>query len=200
MFLKKAKYYKDCSELPVGVFFKILETQDVNLLCYSGKKKGLTEIWEAIIKEYEILTGSPEYSTYLAKTNADCIRINRMNSLVGLYWLKHLDPNSDYAELERYWGVSGMDLSGIRTKILQERTKFNIDIVKRDAQKKLKGETKKQSIEDIKIMLAENLNLKYEIDTDKTSVKEWVAMCNRVEQKFKLLQHGRKDNSAGFNR
>jgi hypothetical protein len=199
MFLKKPKYYKDCSELPVGIFFKILETQDISLLCYYGKKKDLTEVWEAIIKEYEQLTGSPEYSTYLAKTNADCIRINRMNSLVGLYWLKHLDPTNDYSELETYWGVNGLDLNQIKTKLLQERTKFNIDIVKREAQKNLKGDKEKQSMEDIKIMLEENLNKDY-IDTEKVSVKEWVAMCKRVEQKFKSLQHGRKDNSAGLNR
>lgn len=193
MFLKKAKYYKDCSELPVGVFFKILETQDLNLLCYKGKKKDLEPIWEGIIKEYEILTGSPEYSTYLAKTNQDCIRINRMNSLIGLYWLKHLDPNSDYSELERYWGVSGMDLNGLKTKILQERTKFNIDQVKKEAQKNLKGEQESATIDDIKIWLQENLNIKYEIDTEKTSVKTWVSMVKRVEAKFKSLQHGRKD-------
>lgn len=195
MFLK-AKYYKDCSELPVGVFFKILETQDLNLLCYKGKKKGLDPIWEAIIKEYEQLTGSPEYSTYLAKTNQDCIRINRMNSLIGLYWLKHLDPNKehyDYSELEQYWGVSGMDLNGLKTKILQERTKFNIDQVKKEAQKNMKGEQKKQGMDDIKLWLEENLNIKYEIDVDKTSVKTWVSMVKRVEAKFKSLQHGRKD-------
>lgn len=195
----KPKYYKDCSELPVGIFFKILETQDLSLLCYKGKKKGLQEVWESIIKEYEQLTGIPEYSTYLAKTNADCIKINRMNSLIGLYWLKYLDPSNDHSALEDYWEVKGLDLNQIKTKILQERTKFNIELVKRESQKNIKGNKEKQSMEDIKIMLEENLNKDY-IDTEKVSVKEWVAMCKRVEQKFKSLQHGRKDNSTGFNR
>ena len=196
MIFQKAKYYSNCSELPIGIFFKILETKDLTLLCYRGIKKDLKDVWESIIREYEELTGSPEYSNYLSKTNSDCIRINRINSLIGLFWLKQLRPDDDYTSLEEYWNVKGIDRTSLKTKILQERTKLNIDIVKRQSQSKLKQPEKKQTIEDIKILLAENLNLKYEIDTSKTSVKEWVAMCKRVEEKFKSLQHGRGKNTS----
>jgi hypothetical protein len=184
----KPKYYKDCSELPAGIFFKILETQDVSLLCYKGKKKHLEPIWEGIVQEYEQLTASNDYSKYLTKTNSDCIKINRLNSLIGLYWLKHLNPDGDYSQLENYWGVVGLTKEQIRIKVLQERTKFDIDLLKREAQKNQKVEDKKQTVEDIKIMLEENLNKDY-IDMMKVSVKEWVAMIKRVIEKH----NGRKD-------
>lgn len=198
MLFKKPKYYKDCSELPIGIFFKILETKDVNLLLIKGKHKKLLEVWESILKEYEQLTGSPEYTNQLAKTNNECKKTIRLNAIIAIYWLLHFDKEGDYSEQLAYWNVTGKDETQVRTQILQEQTKLNIDRIKLEARQKLKQSTQEnKSFEDIKAIVEESRGGNY-IDSNKVTVKEWIAMCKRLEEKSKAIKsisNGRgKDN------
>jgi len=128
MFLKKPKYYRDCSELKAATFFKILKTQDKNLLCYYGKpkQKEVEAIWAAIEFEYEQLTSNPKYYHQLAEANRDCEDIIRNNGLILLYWKKKLPPDKDWSEDEIFWDVEGLDAEGIYTVILRERTRYKI--------------------------------------------------------------------------
>src|SRR5574343_363897 len=145
MFLKKPKYYRDCSELKAATFFKILKTQDKTLLCYEGKpkQKELDAIWAAIELEYETLTGNPKYYHHLAESNEECLDIIRNNGLILLYWKKKLAPDKDWSEDEKYWDVEGMDANGIYTLILRERTRFNIRRLQKEERERLKGEAHK---------------------------------------------------------
>jgi hypothetical protein len=199
--LRKAKYYKDCSELPVGTFFKILDKQDLTLLCYYGKLKAkeLQPIWELIISEYETLTGSPEYHNQLAKSNNDCIRITKLNAMIALFWLVHYDKDRDYSEELTYWGLRGNDEQSIKTQILLERTKLSIDQSKRKAKEQAKKfENEDKSFEDIKAIIEEWRSGNY-IDANKMTVKEWVSVCKRINQKskaIKALNDGRRANKG----
>lgn len=195
---KKAKIYKTCSELPIGVFFRILESNDLTLLCVEGKVKQdqLKLTWESIIKEYEVITGKPEYTNTLIRTIDDCKKIQRLNALTALFWMMCYEPNGDYAEHIEYWGIRGKDANSVKTQLLQERTKFNIDLIKREGKESVKA--RPQSFESLKAKVEYILNKDY-IDETRTSVKQWVEYCKLVEEKTKAIksvnERGRgKDN------
>lgn len=190
MFLKKPKYYRDCSELKAATFFKILKTQDKTLLCYEGKpkQKELDAIWAAIELEYETLTGNPKYYHQLAESNEECLDIIRNNGLILLYWKKKLAPDKDWSEDEKYWDVEGMDANGIYTLILRERTRFNIRRLQKEERERLKGEAHKPiTIERLKHIVEEALNKDF-IDFEKISVVEWVDMCNILNERAEAIK------------
>ena len=195
---KKAKRYKTCSELPIGVFFRILGSNDLTLLCVEGKAKQdqLKLTWESIIKEYEVITGKPEYTNTLIRTIDDCKKIQRLNALTALFWMMCYEPNGDYDEHIEYWGIRGKDANSVKTQLLQERTKFNIDLIKREGKESVKA--RPQSFESLKAKVEYILNKDY-IDEARTSVKQWVEYCKLVEEKTKAIksvnERGRgKDN------
>lgn len=196
---QRAKIYSSCSELPIGVFFRILETNNLMLLCHKGKAKQdqVDKIWESIIKEYEVLTGKPEYTNVLIRTIDDCKKVQRLNALTALYWLMCYEPNADYKEYFEYWGVRGSDANSVKTQLLQERTKFNIDLIKREGKETVK--VKPKSFESIKARVEYALN-KDCIDEAKTSVKQWIEYCNLVEEKTKAIksvnERGRGKNNG----
>ena len=195
---KKVKVYSNCSELPIGIFFKVLESNDLTLLCAEGKAKQdqLKRTWESIIKEYEVITGKPNYTNTLVRTIDDCKKIQRLNALTALFWMMCYEPSGDYKEYIEYWGVRGSDANSVKTQLLQERTKFNIDLIKREGKETVK--VKPQSFESLKAKVEYILNKDY-IDETRTSVKQWVEYCKLVEEKTKAIksvnERGRgKDN------
>lgn len=190
MFLKKPKYYRDCGELKAATFFKILKTQDKNLLCYYGKpkEKDVEEIWAAIELEYETLTGNPKYYHQLAESNNDCLDVIRNNGLILLYWKKKLAPDKDWSEDEIFWDVEGLDANGIYTVILRERTRYSIRKIQEEERNNLKnGSHKPITIERLKHIVEEALNKDF-IDFDKISVAEWVDMCNILNERAEALK------------
>lgn len=195
---KKAKIYSNCTELPIGVFFRVLDTNNLMLLCTEGKAKQdqLVNAWESIIKEYEILTGKPEYTNTLIRTINDCRKVQRINAMVALYWMMCYEPEKKYTEYFEYWGIRGSDANSVKTQLLQERTKFNIDLLKREGRSEIKP--KQRSFEAIKAVV-ENILHKDYIDENRVSVKQWIEYCNLVEEKTKAVNSikdrgRRKDN------
>ncbi len=183
MIFQKPKYYRDCSHLKMDVFLEILKTKDLNLLCYYGKPKSveLKTIWESIELEYENLTGNPKYYAEISAGNEECVFINRINGLVVLYDLMRLNPDKEFEEYKTYWEIEGIDLIGLKTTILRERTRYEISKDQEEARKKLK-ESKPITIERLKIIIESALNKDY-IDFSKITVTEWVEMCKVVEEK-----------------
>ena len=70
---KKPKIYSSVDNCPIGIFNKVLETKDYNLLCYNGKAKPqrLLESFKIIYDEYLKLFGIPDqfkrYSIHMRK-------------------------------------------------------------------------------------------------------------------------------------
>jgi hypothetical protein len=62
-------YYTSLEDLPLSIFFKILDTGKIDLLCYAGvaEKGVIDEIWQTLYGEYSKLFGRNEaYHFYLA--------------------------------------------------------------------------------------------------------------------------------------
>ena len=194
MFLKKPKYYNDCSELKAATFFKILKTQDKSLLCYYGKpkQKELDAIWEAIEQEYEKLTAGDKYRHRLAESNSDCLDVIRNNGLILLYWKKKLAPDGNYLEDEAYWQVEGLDANALYALIMQERTRFNIRKLQEQEINNLKEKSNKPvTIERLKHIVEEALHKDF-IDFEKISVTEWVDLCNILNEKVEAINNRSK--------
>lgn len=192
--LKRAKVYRSCSELPVRVFFRILETGDVSPLCYQGKTTGLDQIWERIVQEYEALTDAQDYTQHLNSKNRDLLKVNRITALVTLYYLMAYEPDGDYKEYLRVWNVRGDTKEAVRTQILQERTKYEINQLKAQGREKMR-DVHVQPFEEIKAVLELALGKNY-IDPDRVTVKEWVYYCKLATQKAKQINRIADGNRA----
>lgn len=193
--LIKPRYYKDCSELPVKVFFKILETRDISLLCYRGKAKNLDVVWDKILDEYEKLTDSKEYTNQLNEANAEVNRVLRINGLINLYYLMTYDPDGDYTENLKFWGVGGSTKEDVKSEISTEKTLYEIRKDKEKALQKLKGKPK--SFEWVKAHVEDILGKNY-LPTNEVTVKEWVEYCALANEKVKAIKsiaNARKSNS-----
>ena len=186
---KKVRLHKDCSELPVMVFFKIVETGDLSLLVINGKptNRELTERWENILLEFERLTNSNDYRMQLRENSEDVRRVNRINALVSLYYINAFG-GEDISEDLKYWKVPGNDYTAAKLEIMRERTRLDIDQIERSKEKP------KQDFYDL--WTAVENGLERNIDVEHCSVKKWVSLCKSLEQKansYKKLQHGRQD-------
>ena len=191
--MNQAKIYSNCEEIPARVFFKILETKDLNLLCYQGKSKELDKVWNSIQKEYEKLTSDEEYIFDLNVKNDDLIKINRINALIAISWSKHLEPDKDVTEFEKHFGVLGLSEKELKMVIDRERTRLIINQDRRKGkEKKVSKESK--SFYDIMVILEDGLGRNID---DNISLAKWVSECKLLEIKRKSLQkaYGRKNNS-----
>lgn len=190
---EKPKYYLDCAHLKMDLFLDIMETGNREPLCYFGKpnKKVLIEIWAKIEEEYEKITANPEYYQSLARTNEDYKVINRLEGLIILYNLMRLNPDNEYLDYKQYWEVDEVDLKGLESIIKREKTRFEIDKIQEKSLKKAKDDNvKPMTIEGVKLSVEEWLNKDY-IDFSKITVKEWVEMCHRANEKSKALKDAR---------
>lgn len=190
---KASNYYSNCSELPVSVFYDILESGDIKLLIKSGfvKIQTLKTAWNSIQKEFEQLTGTQKSQSNLFKTNHDLIRINRLNALITIYTLWQYRPNDNYSEELKYWGVNVTSVEHLKSVILQEKTNLNIKLLK---EQKPKQEQESTSIEKMVVEVENALNRTIQFES--ISVKKWVELCKSVEEKVKAInkaQHGRNN-------
>jgi hypothetical protein len=194
--LRKAKYFRDCSELKAATFFRILKTGDKTLLCYDGKPnpKECSRIWESIELEFERETATPEYKHQLSETNFEYLTSIRINGLILLYNQKKLAPERNWTEDEVFWDVQGYDADAIHSLILQEITRYKIYKLQEKERQELKGNEEKMTIEDLKLAVEEWLNKDY-IDFEKITVLEWIGMIRRVKKKSEQLKKDvRADN------
>lgn len=178
--------YSNCSELPIGIFFRIVETGNLSLLSKDGKKVKeliLDQAWHSIQLEFEQLTNSNEYSIQLRHASSNTQRYNRLNGLISLYYMANLssEPIAISDEL-KFWGVSGNDVNSIKVAIKQEQTKLSIDSIKKNVPK---GD--KRSLEELIVSVENGLNKDF-IDPEKTSVKKWIFLCKSLESKAQALK------------
>ena len=134
--------------------------------------------------EYEALTKRTDYSMGIRKVQNDVIKHNRLNGLVACYHLMRYGKESK--EDLQYWGLSN-NIKAVEVKILQERTKLNIDSIKKETP----GKT--EDFDKLLIMVENSLNRN--LDSENISVKKWVFICQSIEERAKKLEeHGRQNN------
>lgn len=183
---KSVSLYKDCAELPVIKFFRIIETGDLSLLVKHGKADSnqLSKQWESILFEFETLTNSNDYKMQLREASEDVRGVNRLNALVALYYLAAFGGEDIKDELQ-YWEVNGTDYNAVKLEIMREKTRLNIESIQK---KKPKDN---QDFYDL--WTAVENGLQRNIDVEICSVKKWVSLCKSLEQKAKALKHVGQD-------
>jgi hypothetical protein len=153
------------------------------------EKTDLKIIWDGIMKEYQTLTNREDYTMTIRKTVSDLQKHNRLNGLIACYHLMryNIDVRSDL----KYWGIEKPNIQILEQKILQERTKLNIEIIQ-----KSNKETKKEDFDRLTVLVENALNRN--LDVDNISVKKWVYLCKSIEDKARQIEqinskHGRQN-------
>jgi hypothetical protein len=183
---KRFKFYKDCGELPVRIFFDIMDKQELRLLLKCNRLpvydvSKLLPVWENILHEYEKLTDSFGYTNSLKKISFDAIKTNRLNGLIACYYLlKYNMPESE--EALQYWKISNISTDALKTKILQEKTKLNIEAIRK------RKDVKQDFDFETMVMDVEN-SLERNLDINTMTVKRWVAACKSIEKKVKYYEN-----------
>lgn len=191
---KKSNIYSNCAELPVVIFYEILETGNIKLLIKSGfvKLAQLKKQWELIQQEFEQLTGNQKSHKSIVKSNFDLIRINRLNALITIYTLWQYRPKDNFADELKYWGVNVNSIDHLKTYILQEKTNLNIKLLKEQSKQ---TDTEQKTLESIIVEVENALNRN--IEFEKISVKKWIELCKSVEEKANAIK---KANNGRNNR
>jgi hypothetical protein len=177
-----AKLYSDCSELPITVFYRIIETGDLSLLTIEGNASAddLQRRWDEILREFEKLTGKANYQQYLRENAHDLAAVNRLNALISLYYIV-IYSGDDISQDAAYWKVKPTK-EAIRMVIMREQTRLNIATIE-----KTKTEPqKKTDFYDLWTSVENGLNRS--IDVENCSVRKWVSLCKSLEDKIKHLK------------
>ena len=173
-------------------FYLILESNDLRHLIDCDElpenaSDNLKLVWDAIMREYQNLTHRQDYSMSIRKFTSDLEKHNRLNGLISCYHLLRYGINC--SDQLKHWGLNSNNIQALELKILQEKTKLNIELV----QKQNKVEPKEDF--DKLVVLVEN-SLNRNIDVEKISVKKWVYLCKSIEDKAHQIEklNGRQNN------
>jgi hypothetical protein len=167
------------------------------LITYPQAK--LLDIWESILREYEELTGSFDYTQALRKVSSDTSKVNRLNGLMACYYLLETRPEIALEDL-RYWKINLPDnspasLNRLLTIINQERTRLNIEAIRKNVSIQDKVE-----FEDLVMYVENNIGANYvQLDIDKITVVKWVKMLKSIERKsdaIKKQMNGREYSTS----
>jgi len=180
------RLYEDCTELPITVFYRIAESGDLSHLTIEGQftEEELQLRWDAIVREFEALTGKVTLQVQLQKNANDLAAVNRMNGLIALYYTivyngVDVEPDAEY------WGVKP-SREAVRMAIMREQTRLSI----LQAEKKKNTPATKSDFYDIWTAVENGLNRN--IDVENCSVKKWVSLCRSLEEKVKHLSKSTK--------
>jgi hypothetical protein len=141
----------------------------------------LLPIWENIMYEYEELTNNHAYTHSLRKISNDNKKVNRITALIACFWLlKYNDPKAK--EDLKYWGLENITLIGLSTKILQEKTKLNIDKIRNNKNKQV------ENFDFERVIVNMENNLERNLDIDILTVKKWVRLCQSIDERAKQIE------------
>lgn len=186
---RRKSLYSNCSELPITLFFKIVESGDLRHLVIRGKfpDSYLRDTWDNITKEYERLTGTDAFSSEVIKSIVGARKMNRLTGLISAYYLLlYQDPTA--VESLRYWGITNPTLQNVEMKIKQEKTRLNIEAVQLANNR---TESKSLDFEQIVIQVEGVLNqmgLRHgELNVSNMSVKKWCYLNKEIEKKAEQI-------------
>lgn len=176
------------------VFYQILETKNLSLLVESGKtNENLISVWDSIMREYQSLTKREDYSMNIRKTLSDVLKHNRLNGLISCYHLMRYGINC--REQLKHWGVEAQNIQALEQKILQERTKLNIEVLQ-----KYNAPQQREDFDRLFVLVENAFNRNLD---ENMSLKKWVYLCKSLEEKVSQLEsirNGRQNNRPGINR
>lgn len=145
-------------------------------------------IWDGIMKEYQDLTKRQDYTVSIRRAAINIEKHNRLNGLIACYHLMRYGV--DVSEELSFWNVPNK-FELLEQKILQERTRLNIEYLQNNKEKHT------EDFDKLAVLVENSLNRN--LDTDNISVKKWVYLVKSIEDKAKSLEslkHGRQNTSG----
>lgn len=203
------KYYRNCDEMPIFNFFRVLESKDFSYmyLDYDGYntvkiEKGINEVWDKIYQEYLNLVGDNTTIIYYNLVN-DLLYLETRYSIASSLLQQILMGRMSDEMLRAYilelrkWNYK-IDEKKPLTKELERmvrqlRGSENKIRIKKEEKKELeKGSTnEKMTLIEQQVKLEQALS-RNEIDTKKTVVSKWITMIKEV----KLINDQRKKKNG----
>jgi len=203
------KYYRNCDELPIYNFYKVLERRNYAYLYLDYDEyneisidKNIPEVWEKIYEEYLKLVGDNTMLIYyelindllyletryaIASTLLQQISMGRMTESTLLAYV---------LELKRWGYRINLDRpleQELRLAIKQLKGSENKIRLKKEEKKQLekRGSKDKMSLIEQVVKLEQALS-RNEIDTKKTVVSKWIALVKEV----KVINEQRKKQNG----
>lgn len=167
--------YKSLNQLPVKIFYEILETGNLELLGKANQKE-LTKLWSELIEEYWRLTDPINYKRRLSQSTQIIMWQNEINVLFGALVLADLGDKRGIDAM-RYFKCSSIEQTENRINVL--KTKINIKVFEIE-QKENKGSVKKLNFYKDLAVLEQILNRT--IDHEKTTVIYWIELNKLAKQ------------------
>jgi len=203
------RYYRNCDELPIYNFYKVMETKNYCFLCLDYDeynelelKEDVEELWSEIYEEYVNISGDSSTAMYYELIQEVLYLETRYK--VALDLLKNLSSESmseemkmAYIEELREWKYK-IDISKplgeeLDRMIVQLKGSENKIRLKNNELEQFKDEgSKNEKVSLIKqtVKLEQALG-RNNIDTKKIPVSKWIAMMNEVKE---INESRRKSN------
>jgi len=203
------RYYRNCDELPIYNFYKVMETKNYCFLCLDYDeynelelKEDVEELWSEIYEEYVNISGDSSTAMYYELIQEVLYLETRYK--VALDLLKNLASESmseemkmAYIEELREWKYK-IDISKplgeeLDRMIVQLKGSENKIRLKNNELEQFKDEgSKNEKVSLIKqtVKLEQALG-RNNIDTKKIPVSKWIAMMNEVKE---INESRRKSN------
>ena len=142
--------------------------------------------------EFQQLTNSFAYTMNLKKEGYNLQKQNRLYGLITCYHLLRHGVKQAYEDL-KYWGIESTTVEQLELKILQERTKLNINYIQKHEKEELNNK-EPETFE--KLVVAVEMALNREINIDNYTVSKWVYLLKKIEERARELE---KQNNARQN-
>ena len=203
------KYYRNCDELPIYNFYKVLETNELCYLYldYDGYEKMkvievLGGVWEGIYEEYLKLVGDNTTILYYEVVN-NLLYLETRYSVVSTLLQQIVMGRMDKDMLRAYilqlreWKYYIDDEKPLNDEISrmvrQLKASENRIRLKKEEKKQLETakSNEKMSLIDQQVKLEQALS-RNEIDTKRTVVSKWITMIKEV----KLINDQRKKQNG----
>jgi len=203
------RYYRNCDELPIYNFYKVMETKNYCFLCLDYDeynelelKEDVEELWSEIYEEYVNISGDSSTAMYYELIQEVLYLETRYK--VALDLLKNLASESMIEEMKmayieelREWKYK-IDISKplgeeLDRMIVQLKGSENKIRLKNNELEQFKDEgSKNEKVSLIKqtVKLEQALG-RNNIDTKKIPVSKWIAMMNEVKE---INESRRKSN------
>jgi len=188
--LLEMQYYKSCDDLPLKIFFKIVETGNLKHLVISNSydftiKKDLPQLWESILIHYAKISGDPDILTKFESFKELYQLIATYDIINAMIYTLYYRYNKQYIdELEMFGYLVTIKNNCIDIKSLENCTQMSRSILNDIEKIKLSlfEEDKKPDLQNIFYKTMAWLIKGYGNLEENITVSKYVALRNHLRQ------------------
>jgi hypothetical protein len=194
------RYYRNCNELPIYNFYKIVESTNLSYLYVDydeyndiRPKSSFQEVWKKIYDEYSELTGDRSTLIYYELISDIMYYQTRYNVVSKLLDIMSNSPMTDeildlyIAKLKEWKYVINKkkplqeELQNMYIQLKQSENKIRMLEAELEALKKKNKDNKSLTLTEQQVKLEQGLG-RNEIDVRKVSVAKWLMMIKEVKE------------------